>query len=171
MRHVDRPAPGRLVSRGFRLLAAGLLTAGCLTGLLTVAALLTVAPVLIANRRAAGVLLIGLFQGDLFPDGLIFPRGFLISRFLAGGLAGARFPGGRLAGPRFLGGRLAGRRFPIVRLARPHLLGWRLLIGSVLIGGVLIGGLMIGRLRSAGFVISQPGRASHVRSWPGSPRC
>jgi hypothetical protein len=164
MRHVDRPAPGRLVSRRLRLLAAGrltgggptgLLAAGCPTGLLTggrptglltVAALLTVAPVLIASRGAAGVLLIGLFQGDLFPDGLIFPRGFLISRFLAGGLAGPRFP--------------------IVRLAPPHLLGWRLLIG-----GLMIGGLMIGRLRSGGFVISQPGRASHVRSRPGSLRC
>jgi hypothetical protein len=155
MRHVDRPAPGRLVSRRLRLLAAGcptgLLAAGHPTGLLTVAALPTVAPVLIASRGAAGVLLIGLFQGDLFPDGLIFPRGFLISRSLTGGLAGARFPGGRIAGP----------RFPIVRLARPHLLGWRLLIG----------GLMIGRLRSGGVVISQPGRASHVRSRPGSPRC
>jgi len=165
MRHVDRPTPGRLVSRRLRLLAAGrptgLLAAGCPTGLLTVAALLTVAPVLIASRGAAGVLLIGLFQSDLFPDGLIFPRGFLISRFLAGRLAGPGFLGGGLAGPRFLGGRLAGPRFLGGRLAGPHLLGWRLLIG----------GLMIGGLPSGGFVISQPGRASHVRSRPGSPRC
>jgi hypothetical protein len=175
MRHVDRPTPGRLVSRRLRLLAAGrptgLLAAGCPTGLLTVAALLTVAPVLIASRGAAGVLLIGLFQSDLFPDGLIFPRGFLISRFLAGRLAGPGFLGGGLAGPRFLGGRLAGPRFPIVRLAGPHLLGWRLLIGGLMIGGLMIGGLMIGGLPSGGFVISQPGRASHVRSRPGSPRC
>jgi hypothetical protein len=182
MRHVDRPAPGRLVSRGLRLLAAGrptgLLTAGRRTGLLTVTGLLTAS-------RGAAVLLIGLFQGDLFPDGLVFPRGLLISQFLAGRLAGPSFPAGRLASPcflagrvasprfligrvaaRFLAGRLAGPRSLIVRLARPHLLGWRLLIG-----GLMIGGLTIGRLRSGGFVIAQRGRASHVRGWPGSPGC
>ena len=111
MRHVDRPAPGRLVGRGLRVLAAGrttgLLAAGHPAGLLTVTGLLT------ASRGAAGVLLVGLFQGDLFPDGPVFPRGFLIRQFLAGGLAGVRFLGGGLAGPRFLAGRLA----------PPHLLG------------------------------------------------
>ena len=86
MRHVDRPAPGRLVSRGLRLLAAG-----HPTGLLTVTGLLT------ASRGAAGVLLIGLFQGDLFLDSLPFTRGFLISQFLVGRLAGARFLVGKHA--------------------------------------------------------------------------
>src|SRR5580693_3786639 len=110
MRHVDRPAPGRLVSRGLRLLAAGrptgLPTAGRPSGLLTVTGLLTAS-------RGAAVLLIGLFQGDLFPDGLIFPRGLLISQFLAGRLAGPRFPAGRLTSPRFLAGRLTGLVFLI----------------------------------------------------------
>ena len=128
MRHVDRPAPGRLVSGGLRLLAAGcpagLLTTGHPTGLLTVTGLLT------ASRGAAGVLLIGLFQGDLFLDGLPFPRGFLITQFLVGRLAGARFLVGRLVSSRFLVGRLAGPRFLIVRLVRRDLLGWRLLIGG-----------------------------------------
>ena len=112
MRHVDRPAPRRLVSRRLRLLAAGrptglpaaglptagLPAAGRPIGLLTVSGLLTVTGLLSASRGAAGVPLIRLFQGDLFPDSLPFPGGFLISRFLAGGLAGPRvLAGGSLA--------------------------------------------------------------------------
>jgi hypothetical protein len=139
MRHVDRPASGWLVSG--RL---GLLAARPPAGLFAARSLFPARRLFPAASREpprAG-LLIGLLQRDLFPDRLLFSRGFLIGQVLAGGLTG----------PRFLIARFLSRR----RLIRP-----------LLTVGLVIIRFMTARLRSGGRVVARPGRPAPAAGRPG----
>ena len=85
MRHVDGPArgPGRLVGGGAARRGLGFRFRGMLS---LPAAGRPAWRLRGSGLLACGVLLAGLFQRDLLPDGLLLSCGFLICPFLAGRL-------------------------------------------------------------------------------------